>query len=78
MAGCKTSIGLSWMAVVAAEMIAANSGLGYFIESGRVLLKTELVIIGMITIGILGYVMHRLLVVLEKALTSWRYERNGL
>lgn len=74
--GCKTSIGLSWMAVVAAEMIASNSGLGYFIESSRVLLKTEQVIIGMIIIGIMGYLMHQFIVFLEKKLTSWRYEQN--
>ena len=48
LAGCKTGIGIAWMAVVAAEMIAANSGLGYFIETSRVLLRTEEVIIGMI------------------------------
>ncbi len=70
--GCRTSIGFSWMAVIAAEMIAGNYGLGYFIEVNRVLLNTEYVIATMIIIGIIGYLMNRLIVYLEVKVTSWR------
>lgn len=77
LAGCKTGIGIAWMAVVAAEIIAANSGLGYFIEINRVLLRTEEVILGMMIIGLLGYTIHKLIVLMEKRLTSWRYEKNA-
>ena len=76
LAGCKTGIGIAWMAVVAAEIISANSGLGYFIETSRVLLRTEEVIIGMIIIGLLGFLIHHFIVLIEKRLTSWRYEKH--
>lgn len=70
--GCKTSIGFSWMAVIAAEMIAANYGLGYFIEINRVLIKPDYVIATMIIIGVIGFLMHYILLNIEKNFTSWR------
>ncbi len=70
--GCKTSLGFGWMAVIAAEMIAGNYGLGYFIEVNRVLLKTELVIATMIIIAVIGYLMNQLVTLLESKVTSWR------
>jgi len=70
--GCKTSIGFSWMVVIAAEMIAGNYGLGYFIEANRVLLKTEYVIATMVIIGVIGYLMNRLVALLESRVTAWR------
>ncbi len=71
--GAKTGIGFSWMVVIAAEMISASHGLGYFIETSRVLLKIEEVIAAMIIIGLIGYLMHLAIVFSEKKITSWRY-----
>lgn len=71
-AGCKTSIGFSWMAVIAAEMIASSHGLGYFIEINRVLLRTDYVIAAMGVIGVVGFLMHFLLAQIERRVTSWK------
>jgi len=69
--GCKIGIGFSWMAVIAAEMVAVDSGLGYFIEINRVLLKTHYVIFTMILIGLIGYVMHKIINYIELKIIIW-------
>ena len=71
--GLKIGIGLAWMSVIAAEMVSANEGLGYFIEISRVTLQIEQIIAVMMIIGIIGYLMHHIMCHLEKRLTSWRY-----
>lgn len=71
--GIKTSLGLSWMALIAAEIIAAREGLGYLIETSRVLLQTDEVIASMIIIGVIGYLMHQGVILIEKKVTHWRY-----
>ena len=70
--GCKTSIGFSWMAVIAAEMISGNYGLGYFLEINRMLLNINYVIATMIIIGIIGYLMNRSISYIEQKLIYWR------
>ena len=47
------------MALVAAELVGANSGLGFLINDARTLLRTDIVIVGMITIGIVGLIIDR-------------------
>jgi len=69
--GCKTSIGFSWMAVIAAEMIAGNYGLGYFLDVSRRLLNVENVIAIMIIIGFIGYLMHKLINYIETRIVHW-------
>jgi NitT/TauT family transport system permease protein len=50
----RVAIGVAWMVVVAAEMIAVSSGLGYLIVDARNGLRMDLVVCGMITIGAIG------------------------
>src|SRR5262249_42173722 len=50
----RVAIGVAWMVVVAAEMIAVRSGLGYLIVDARNGLRMDLVVCGMITVGALG------------------------
>jgi NitT/TauT family transport system permease protein len=50
----RVAIGVAWMVVVAAEMIAVRSGLGFLIIDARNGLRTDLVVVGMITIGAIG------------------------
>jgi NitT/TauT family transport system permease protein len=50
----RVAIGVAWMVVVAAEMIAVPSGLGYLIVDARNGLRMDLVVCGMITIGAIG------------------------
>lgn len=70
--GMRIGLGVGWMCVIAAEMIAATSGLGYMIQLARSLIETEKVIGGMIVIGVIGFVMNQLMLYAERRLTPWR------
>lgn len=69
--GLKIGIGMAWMSVIAAELIGAQSGLGYFIQLNRLLLQTDNIIIGMILIGLIGYLLQKLIDFMEKKLIVW-------
>lgn len=65
--GVRIALGVAWLVVVAAEMIAVNSGLGYLIIDARNAGKRyDLVVAGMIMIGMIGLVLDLLVRQLEK------------
>ncbi|MDD4983531.1 MAG: ABC transporter permease [Candidatus ainarchaeum sp.] len=70
--GSRVSLGLSWMVVIAAEMISANFGLGYLIEVNRSLMNTDLVIATMLFIGLVGFLLSKILSLIEKKVIYWR------
>jgi ABC-type nitrate/sulfonate/bicarbonate transport system permease component len=69
--GLKTGIGVAWFCVIAAELVGAQSGLGYMIQLNRLTLQSEKVIAGMIMIGIVGFLMSRLMLFVQRKLTPW-------
>ncbi len=72
----RVAIGVAWMVVVAAEMIAVRSGLGFLIIDARNGLRMDLVVVGMIVIGLIGVALDRLLVQLTRVRSvRWGYER---
>jgi ABC-type nitrate/sulfonate/bicarbonate transport system permease component len=74
--GLRIGLGQAWMAVVTAELIAAQSGLGYMIQISRLSLETSRVLVGMTVIGLLGAVMIGVLGVLERRfIVPWNYPR---
>ncbi|MEN3943861.1 ABC transporter permease [Prosthecobacter sp. SYSU 5D2] len=65
--GIRIALGIAWLVVVAAEMIAVNSGLGYLIIDARNAGKRyDLVVAGMVMIGLIGLVLDLLVRQLEK------------
>lgn len=70
--GFRIAIGVSWMSIVAAELIAAPSGLGYMIMYYREVLRTDAIIVGMLTIGVIGLAMDFVTRWLERRLLPWR------
>lgn len=72
--GLRIAIGVSWMSIVAAELIAASSGLGYMITFYREVLRTDAIIVGMLTIGFIGLAMDMATRRLEQWLMPWRSE----
>ena len=52
--GLRISFGTGWAAIIAAELVAARSGLGYLIANGMEILRADKVLVGMAMIGILG------------------------
>ncbi|MES2822580.1 MAG: ABC transporter permease [Pseudomonadota bacterium] len=75
--GMRISLGVAWLVVVAAEMIALRSGLGYLImDSRNAGNRYDLVIAGMIIIGIIGLLLDGLMRLLEGLKSvRWRYGR---
>jgi NitT/TauT family transport system permease protein len=75
--GIRVSFGIGWMSVVAAEMLAVNSGLGYMILDARQIFRPDIVIVGMAAIGLIGFVMDRFLRGLEARALHWRRAGRG-
>lgn len=75
--GARVGLGSSWMCLVAAELVAADSGLGFMIMDARQLLLTERVLVGMLTIGLLGFLMDRGLRYIEAKQVGWFYRAKG-
>ena len=75
--GMRISLGVAWVVVVAAEMIALRSGLGYLIiDSRNAGNRYDLVIAGMIIIGLIGLALDGIMRLLEKLkVVRWRYGR---
>ncbi|CAB5671992.1 Putative aliphatic sulfonates transport permease protein ssuC [Providencia rettgeri] len=75
--GLRLAMGLSWATVVAAEMIAANSGIGYRINDARIMLDSPVVIVGILVIGIVGLLLDKILLIISYYLLPWlRTERK--
>jgi NitT/TauT family transport system permease protein len=74
--GMRIGLGVAWLVVVAAEMIAVNSGLGYLIiDSRNAGNRYDLVVAGMLTIGVVGFLLDALMRGLERLdEVRWRYE----
>lgn len=64
--GLKVSLSMAWLGIVAAELLASTSGLGYMIQVSRNLGRADLVMVGMLTIGMIGALLTVALEVLEK------------
>lgn len=74
--GLRLAAGVAWMVVVAAEMVAGRDGLGYAVMDARNGLRTDLVVVQMIVIGLIGVFIDRLLWGLRRVPSvRWGYER---
>ncbi len=68
----RISLGIAWLVVVAAEMIAVKSGLGYLILDSRNALRMDFVVDAMIAIGVIGILLDRIIIQLNKIQSiSW-------
>lgn len=75
--GLRIALGVGWMCVVTAELIAAQTGLGYLIQQSRMLFQINNVVAGMVTIGLVGFLMSAALERLERRVNAWApSERN--
>jgi len=68
----RIGIGVAWTCLVAAELIAADQGLGWLVQYAGQALQVAIVIVGIIVIGILGYAMELLIRILERRIVPWR------
>lgn len=74
-AGIRIALGVSWMTLVAAEMLAADSGLGYMILMGRQFARPDLIVLGMLIIGGIGAAFTFILQKIETRIDCWRVRK---
>ena len=72
MVGLRIGLGSSWATVVAAELIAAQSGLGFRMQQAQLYYELPTIFVSLIAIGVLGLLMDRGLVAAERRLTAWQ------
>jgi NitT/TauT family transport system permease protein len=73
----RVSLGVAWLVVVAAEMIAVKSGLGYLIIDARNALRLDYAIVAMLSIGVIGLLLDHTMVRLGRMKSMrWQFERN--
>lgn len=69
--GIRVGFGFGWMALVAAELVGASSGLGFMINDARSVLRTDIILVGMLTIGLTGFSIDILVRRLSRRLLPW-------
>lgn len=70
--GMRVGLGSAWATVVAAELIAAQVGIGFRMQQAQLYYDLPTIFVSLITIGVLGLVMDRMILWLERRLTSWQ------
>ena len=70
--GLKVALALSWAVVVAAELVGAQSGLGFMISDAALLFRIPVVFIGIALIGAIGLVLNLALNALETRVVHWK------
>lgn len=75
-AGLRTSVSTGFLALVAAELIAAPSGLGFMIQNAGQYFRTDITIVGIMVIGLLGALLDQIASRAGRALTSWSEVRR--
>jgi NitT/TauT family transport system permease protein len=73
--GMRIGLGAAWATVVAAELIAAQDGLGRSMQKAQLYDQIDTIFVGLVMIGLLGLAMDRLLLLAEKKLTGWQERR---
>jgi sulfonate transport system permease protein len=70
--GFRVGLGIAWMALVAGELVAATSGLGFLISEGRLLFRSDYIVVGMVMIGIIGLMLDGAIRILQRIVMPWR------
>jgi taurine transport system permease protein len=70
--GLRIGMGVGWTTLVAAEMVAADAGLGKMVYNASNFLRTDVVILGIIAIGAVAYVFELLMRFIERRAVPWK------
>ncbi|WP_430727116.1 ABC transporter permease [Variibacter gotjawalensis] len=69
--GLRLGLGFAWVVIVIGEMTGVPTGLGAMIMEARQLSRTEIVICGMVAIGIAGFISDRIVMLIGRRLLAW-------
>jgi NitT/TauT family transport system permease protein len=70
--GLQISVGVAWFSLVAGEMVSGQYGLGYLINTSYTMVQYPTMVIGMITLGLVGYLTSAAVRILGNYLMQWR------
>ena len=70
--GMRIAVGFGWTTLVAAEMVAANLGLGQMVLNASNFLRTDIVVMGIVVIGVVAYLFDLLMRWIEKTVVPWK------
>jgi sulfonate transport system permease protein len=70
--GLRYALGVAWLSLVVAEQVNAQSGIGYLINDARDFLRTDVILVGLLTYALLGLGADALVRLLERRLLAWR------
>ena len=76
-AGARLGVKTSLFSVIAAEMLAAQSGVGYLIQNSSLMLETDRMYAGILTLTVIGLLLNYLLVAGERRATHWRSSNDS-
>ena len=76
--GLQISVGVAWFSLVAAEMVSGQYGLGYVINTSYTMVRYPTIVIGMITLGAVGYITSAMVRIAGDHLMQWRVRELAL
>jgi sulfonate transport system permease protein len=76
--GLRFSVGISWLMLVVAEQVNANSGIGHMMMDAQDFLRTDIILVGLLIYALLGLVSDQFVRILERVLLVWRPRHVGM
>ncbi len=70
--GMRIALGRAWLILVAVELLAADSGIGQMMEFARQMLRLDIVLVGVVLTGLIGFTLDKSLRLMERRLMRWR------
>ncbi|MEC3915555.1 ABC transporter permease [Nocardia sp. CDC160] len=70
--GLRQSLGVAWLALIVAEQVNADAGLGFMINDAREFLRTDVIVVGLLVYSVLGLLTDALVRSIERRALTWR------
>ncbi len=70
--GARIALAAAFSTVVAAELMAANDGLGWMVFSASRFLRNDVIIVGIVVLGVIGMMLNRLVLLMDETIVHWR------
>jgi len=75
--GLRLGLGFAWVVIVVGEISGVRTGLGAMITDAREVSRTDVVIAGMVTIGLAGFLSDQLVLMISRRLLAWNPRQGG-
>ena len=76
--GLQISVGVAWFSLVAGEMVSGEFGLGYVINTSYTMVRYPTIVIGMVTLGAVGYITSAMVRMVGDTMMQWRVRELAL